>query len=210
MQHFEKNVTFMLIWWQEQIIERLAVQHLKPCCWNSLWFSVVLLKYAWPSLKKASSWWGKHVFLYNLSIPFSIHGAFPDVQAARSKAIMHLSVRDAGFRTEHWWLNKPDSPVLSSVEDTASMFSKNNVTFWWIWPQKSFYLGLSPFQTCSVPKKTADDVQLCPFPPYSLNVLMIIWVFKILCCVHYSEIVSDWRPTFLHVLACWRVSVSSK
>lgn len=126
------------------------------------------------------------------------------------KPLMHLSVRDAGFRTEHWWLNKPDSPVLSSVEDTASMFSKNNVTFWWIWPQKSFYLGLSPFQTCSVPKKTADDVQLCPFPPYSLNVLMIIWVVKILCCVHYSEIVSDWRPTFLHVLACWRVSVSSK
>lgn len=29
---------------------------------------------------------GEHVFLYNLSIPFSIHGAFPDVQAARSKA----------------------------------------------------------------------------------------------------------------------------
>lgn len=76
----------MLIWWQEQIIERLAVQRPKPCCWSSLWFGVVLLKYAWPSLKKGVILMGEHVFLYNLSTPFSIHGAFPDVQAARSKA----------------------------------------------------------------------------------------------------------------------------
>lgn len=124
MQHFEKNVTFMLIWWQEQIIERLAVQHPKPCCWNSLWFSVVLLKYAWPSLKKASSWWGSMCFSITcryLSV-FIVH--FQMCKLPDPKPLMHPSVRDAGFRTEHWWLNKPDSPVLYSVEDTASMFLK--------------------------------------------------------------------------------------
>jgi len=48
-----------------------------------MWFRIVFLKYERPFLKKTLSGW-EHMLLFNLTKPFSIDGAFPDVQAASS------------------------------------------------------------------------------------------------------------------------------
>ena len=67
-------------WWKVWTAGR-SVQHLdsspaKPCCCYgcSVWFSIVLLKYARPSLREMLSGW-EHLLL---EILFSIDGAFPD------------------------------------------------------------------------------------------------------------------------------------
>ncbi len=49
-----------------------------------MWFCIVLLKYAWTSLEKMSSW-RQHIVLQNLYVLFSINGAITEVQVTFAK-----------------------------------------------------------------------------------------------------------------------------
>ncbi len=49
-----------------------------------MWFCIVLLKYAWASLEKMSSW-RQHIVLQNLYVLFIINGAITEVQVTFAK-----------------------------------------------------------------------------------------------------------------------------
>ncbi len=56
----------------------------RTCNVCRMWFCIVLLKYAWTSLEKMSSW-RQHIVLQNLYVLFSINGAITEVQVTFAK-----------------------------------------------------------------------------------------------------------------------------
>lgn len=74
----------------------------------------------------SSLWFDDAIYLaaydaQNLHISFSINDAFKNVQVTHD-AMHRCNIMDAGFRTRQM------VPVLSSVEDTASMVSKKSIS----------------------------------------------------------------------------------
>ena len=83
--------------------------------------SIVLLKYAWPSLKKTSSGCSKTcIYLSALMVPFHMCG----LQVPKPLMQLH-TIRDAGFWGEYWWEARWNS-FLFSLKDTVFMIFKNN------------------------------------------------------------------------------------
>ena len=130
-------------WWKVWTAGK-PVQHLdssttKQCCCNRcrMWFNIVFLKYARPSLKNMLPGC-KQMLLYNPHIPFSIDGAFPDVQDAHSIGT-DASPYHQKCRLLNWALTTSRIVhILFSPKDKASMGWKNNFTFKLVWPQNSF------------------------------------------------------------------------
>ncbi len=67
-----------------------------------MWFCIVLLKYAWTSLEKMSSW-RQHIVLQNLYVHFCINGAITEVQVTFAKGHWQPhTMTDPGFWTCCW------------------------------------------------------------------------------------------------------------
>ncbi len=89
--HFAlQNVPHILYWRQVGTAGR-PVKYPYPlppqpglCNVCRMWFCIVLLKYAWTSLEKMSSW-RQHIVLPNLYVLFSINGAITEVQVTFAK-----------------------------------------------------------------------------------------------------------------------------
>ncbi len=91
LSHFAlQNVPHILYWRQVGTAGR-PVKYPYPlppqpglCNVCRMWFCIVLLKYAWTSLEKMSSW-RQHIVLQNLYVLFSINGAITEVQVTFAK-----------------------------------------------------------------------------------------------------------------------------
>ena len=105
------------------------------------------------SMKKTLLGW-QHVLLQNLYVPFSINGAFTDVQVPHA-----TGTNTAPYHHRCWLLNFASITVrmvlfLFGPEDTTSTFSKNNLKCRLVRPQNTFPLGISPSQMSSGPEKS--------------------------------------------------------
>ncbi len=91
LSHFAlQNAPHILYWRQVGTVGR-PVKYPYPlppqpglCNVCRMWFCIVLLKYAWTSLEKMSSW-RQHIVLQNLYVLFSINGAITEVQVTFAK-----------------------------------------------------------------------------------------------------------------------------
>ncbi len=89
-----------------------------------MWFCIVLLKYAWTSLEKMSSW-RQHIVLQNLYVLFSINGAITEVQVTLPRALTH----PIPWQTLAFGLvagNSLDDPFLLWVRSTRHPFLPKN------------------------------------------------------------------------------------
>ncbi len=110
-----------------------------------MWFCIVLLKYAWTSLEKMSSW-RQHIVLQNLYVLFSINGAITEVQVTLPRSLTQThTMTDPGFWTCCWvtvWMIL----FFFGPEHTASIPPKKYLKYWFIWPQYTFPLCDGPSQ----------------------------------------------------------------
>ncbi len=95
-----------------------------------MWFCIVLLKYAWTSLEKMSSW-RQHIVLQNLYVLFSINGAITEVLVTVWMILFFFG-----------------------LEHTASIPPKKYLKYWFIWPQYTFPLCDGPSQMPLSPEKS--------------------------------------------------------
>ena len=91
-----------------------------------MWLSIVLLKLAGTSKKKTLLGW-QHMLLQHLYVPFSINGAFTDVQVTHA-----MGTNIPPYHHICWLLNFLLITIwmvlfLFGPEDMTSMISKNNL-----------------------------------------------------------------------------------
>uniref|UniRef100_A0AAR2KV92 Uncharacterized protein n=1 Tax=Pygocentrus nattereri TaxID=42514 RepID=A0AAR2KV92_PYGNA len=104
------------------------------------------------SLKKTLLGW-QQVLLQNLYVPFSINGAFTDVQVTPA-----MGTNPPPHHQRYWLLNFalktiPTVLFLFGPEDTTSMISRNSVKCGRVRPQDTFPLCVSPSQMSSAQRR---------------------------------------------------------
>ncbi len=128
------------IWTAGRPIQHLVSSITKSYCCNSCSkrFCIVLLKYV--------SYGGEHMLLYKLHIPFSIHSAFQNMQAAHTVCTYAPPYHRRCWLEMNWTLmTRWKVSLLFISEDTASVISNRNVKFGLAWPLNTFPLWNSPF-----------------------------------------------------------------
>ncbi len=91
LSHFALQNAPHILYWRQVGTAGRPVKYPYPlppqpgiCNVCRMWFCIVLLKYAWTSLEKMSSW-RQHIVLQNLYVLFSINGAITEVQVTFAK-----------------------------------------------------------------------------------------------------------------------------
>ncbi len=112
------------IWTTGRPIQHPDSSFTKPCCCNScsVWFCIVLLKLTLSG--------EEHMLLQNLYIPFSIHSALQNMQAAHNVCTpYHQRCRLLNWTLmTHWKVS-----LFFSPEDMVSVISNKNVKFGLVW-----------------------------------------------------------------------------
>ncbi len=112
-----------------------------------MWFCIVLLKYAWTSLEKMSSW-RQHIVLQNLYVLFSINGAITEVQVTFAKGTDTTPYHDRPWLLDLLLVTVWMILFFFGPEHTASIPPKNTwntdssdhstrSTVWWSIPDAS-------------------------------------------------------------------------
>ncbi len=110
-----------------------------------MWFCIVLLKYAWTSLEKMSSW-RQHIVLQNLYVLFSINGAITEVQVTFAKGTDITPYHDRPWLLDLLLVTVWMILFFFGPEHTASIPPKKYLKYWFIWPQYTFPLCDGPSQ----------------------------------------------------------------
>ncbi len=152
LSHFAlQNVPHILYWRQVRTAGR-PVKYPYPlppqpglCNVCRMWFCIVLLKYAWTSLEKMSSW-RQHIVLQNLYVPFSINGAITEVQVTFAKGTDTTPYHDRPWLLDLLLVTVWMILFFFGPEHTASIPPKKYLKYWFIWPQYTFPLCDGPAQ----------------------------------------------------------------
>ncbi len=141
LSHFALQNAPHILYWRQVGTAGRPVKYPYPlppqpglCNVCRMWFCIVLLKYAWTSLEKMSSW-RQHIVLQNLYVLFSINGASQKCKLPLPRALTHP------IPWQTWLLglvagNSLDDPFLSLVRSTtASIPPKKYWNTDSIWPQ---------------------------------------------------------------------------
>ncbi len=118
-----------------------------------MWFCIVLLKYAWTSLEKMSSW-RQHIVLQNLYVLFSINGAITEVQVTFAKGTDTTPYHDRPWLLDLLLVTVWMILFFFGPEHTASIPPKKYLKYWFIWPQYTFPLCDGPSQMPPSPEKS--------------------------------------------------------
>ncbi len=118
-----------------------------------MWFCIVLLKYAWTSLEKMSSW-RQHIVLQNLHVLFSINGAITEVQVTFAKGTDTTPYHDRPWLLDLLLVTVWMILFFFGPEHTASIPPKKYLKYWFIWPQYTFPLCDGPSQMPPSPEKS--------------------------------------------------------
>ncbi len=112
-----------------------------------------LLKYAWTSLEKMSSW-RQHIVLQNLYVLFSINGAITEVQVTFAKGTDTTPYHDRPWLLDLLLVTVWMILFFFGPEHTASIPPKKYLKYWFIWPQNTFPLCDGPSQMPPSPEKS--------------------------------------------------------
>ncbi len=118
-----------------------------------MWFCIVLLKYAWMSLEKMSSW-RQRIVLQNLYVLFSINGAITEVQVTFAKGTDTTPYHDRPWLLDLLLVTVWMILFFFGLEHTASIPPKKYLKYWFIWPQYTFPLCDGPSQMPPSPEKS--------------------------------------------------------
>ncbi len=159
LSHFALQNAPHILYWRQVGTAGRPVKYPYPlppqpglCNVCRMWFCIVLLKYAWTSLEKMSSW-RQHIVLQNLYVLFSINGAITEVQVTFAKGTDTTPYHDRPWLWTCCWYSL-DDPFLLCPEHTASIPPKKYLKYWLIWPQYTFPLCDGPSQMPPSPEKS--------------------------------------------------------
>ncbi len=116
-------------------------------------FCIVLLKYAWTSLEKMSSW-RQHIVLQNLYVLFSINGAITEVQVTFAKGTDTTPYHDRPWLLDLLLVTVWMILFFFGPEHTASIPPKKYLKYWFIWPHYMFPRCDGPSQMPPSPEKS--------------------------------------------------------
>ncbi len=159
LSHFALQNAPHILYWRQVGTAGRPVKYPYPlppqpglCNVCRMWFCIVLLKYAWTSLEKMSSW--SSILCSKISMYFS--------------ALMVPSQKCKLPLPGHWTTPYHDRPWLLDLllvtvwmilfffgpEHTASIPPKKYLKYWFIWPQYTFPLCDGPSQMPPSPEKS--------------------------------------------------------
>ncbi len=116
-------------------------------------FALSLLKYAWTSLEKMSSW-RQHIVLQNLYVLFSINGTITEEQVTFAKGTDTTPYHDRPWLLDLLLVTVWMILFFFGPEHTASIPPKKYLKYWFIWPQYTFPLCDGPSQMPPSPEKS--------------------------------------------------------
>ncbi len=118
LSHFALQNAPHILYWRQVGTAGRPVKYPYPlppqpglCNVCRMWFCIVLLKYAWTSLEKMSSW-RQHIVLQNLYVLFSINGAITEVQVTFAKGTDTTPYHDRPWLLDLLLGNSLDDPFL--------------------------------------------------------------------------------------------------
>ncbi len=160
LSHFALQNAPHILYWRQVGTAGRPVKYPYPlppqpglCNVCRMWFCIVLLKYAWTSLEKMSSW-RQHIVLQNLYVFFSINGAITEVQVTFAKGTDTTPYHDRPWLLDLLLVTVWMILFFFGPEHTASIPSKKYLKYWFIWPQYTFPLCDGPSQMPPSPEKS--------------------------------------------------------
>ncbi len=153
LSHFALQNAAHILYWRQVGTAGRPVKYPYPlppqpglCNVCRMWFCIVLLKYAWMSLEKMSSW-RQHIVLQNLYVLFSINGAITEVQVTFAKGTDTTPYHDRPWLLDLLLVTVWMILFFFGPEHTASIPPKKYLKYWfiswhtvWAWCFPSFVL----------------------------------------------------------------------